>query len=221
MCDRAVTQNYLQGQPGKSSHSYIDYIINRTLLRPRDVIQFFNICVKRAVNEPKINVNLIKEAEGEYSRERLRSLADEWSADFPCNNYLFLSKNIITNQNEHFLLKDIDEHKIMEFCLELEKEEYDVDRKSSVAISAKKYCDDQKNPFEVLKETLIVFHKVGMVGIKLSPTTPFIWSDQDRSLVSKAEINEDTKFAIHPMFHKVLVIFPRFHGHFPKRLLPS
>ena len=61
----------------------MDYLLKRTLMRPRDVIMFFNACIKKAEGNPQITPQMIKEAEGEYSRQRLRSLADEWSADYP------------------------------------------------------------------------------------------------------------------------------------------
>ena len=61
----------------------IAYILERTLLRPRDAIVFFNDCIKRAVDRPIITATMIRDAEGEYSKDRLRALADEWYADFP------------------------------------------------------------------------------------------------------------------------------------------
>ena len=61
----------------------IDYVVRRTLMRPRDIIVFFNRCIERAEGSPAISATQIKEAEGTYSRDRLRSLADEWYADFP------------------------------------------------------------------------------------------------------------------------------------------
>jgi hypothetical protein len=60
-----------------------DYILERTLMRPRDVIMFFNACIRQARDNPVISPQMLKEAEGEYSRQRLRSLADEWIADYP------------------------------------------------------------------------------------------------------------------------------------------
>lgn len=61
----------------------IEYVLDRTLLRLRDMIIFFNACIGQARDNPVITVAMLREAEGEYSRQRLRSLADEWVADYP------------------------------------------------------------------------------------------------------------------------------------------
>lgn len=63
--------------------STIDYLLARTMMRPRDLIQFFNFCIAKASDRPQITAQMIREGEGEYSRDRLRSLADEWFADYP------------------------------------------------------------------------------------------------------------------------------------------
>jgi hypothetical protein len=61
----------------------MEYILERTFMRPRDVILFLNLCISQAASSPKITPSMVKEAEGEYSRQRLRYLADEWYADYP------------------------------------------------------------------------------------------------------------------------------------------
>lgn len=61
----------------------IDYLLNRTLMRPRDIIVFFNKCIAHATDRPLITAQIVTEAEGEFSKDRLRALADEWHADYP------------------------------------------------------------------------------------------------------------------------------------------
>src|ERR1035437_5942711 len=89
--ERMVRQSYT-GQPvthkdllpkSVDKQPAIDYVLDRTLMRPRDVILFFNACVRQARDNPVVTVAMLKDAEGEYSRQRLRSLADEWIADYP------------------------------------------------------------------------------------------------------------------------------------------
>src|SRR5208282_6935495 len=61
----------------------LDYMLERTMMRPRDLILFFNFCIQRAADRPVITAQIMHDAEGEYSRARLRSLADEWVGDYP------------------------------------------------------------------------------------------------------------------------------------------
>ena len=63
--------------------SGIDYILTRTFNRPRDVIHFFNLCIKHSAGKPRVSVSNLRQAEGEYSRSRLNSICDEWAADYP------------------------------------------------------------------------------------------------------------------------------------------
>ena len=59
------------------------HIINRTLMRPRDVILYFNRCLEQcASGRPKITWNIIREVEPAYSRDRLTALRDEWNDPF-------------------------------------------------------------------------------------------------------------------------------------------
>ncbi|HEU5406155.1 MAG TPA: hypothetical protein VFU48_00205, partial [Nitrospira sp.] len=55
----------------------LSYILERTLLRPRDAIVFFNKCIEYAEDRPVITATMIRDAEGEYSKDRLRALAVE------------------------------------------------------------------------------------------------------------------------------------------------
>ena len=59
------------------------YMCKRTFMRPRDIILFINNCLSLVENKTTVPVATVKEAEAEYSKKRLRSLADEWNADYP------------------------------------------------------------------------------------------------------------------------------------------
>lgn len=59
------------------------YLINRTLMRPRDLIEFFNSIIEPAAGKPTITKEMIRDGEGVYSKNRLRSLQDEWISDYP------------------------------------------------------------------------------------------------------------------------------------------
>jgi hypothetical protein len=79
----------------------IDYILDRTMNRPRDIITFFNCCIKQAARSPKITREALYKAEEEYSVDRLRALADEWQKDYP---YLYEFAAIFKGQHHQFPL---------------------------------------------------------------------------------------------------------------------
>jgi hypothetical protein len=56
----------------------VQYIFSRTMMRPRDVIQYMNRCVREAVGKNKISWESMFAAEKDYSEDRLLALRDEW-----------------------------------------------------------------------------------------------------------------------------------------------
>lgn len=61
----------------------IDYMLDRTLLRPRDAIAFANECLDRGAGRTRLSWEEINGAEREYSAKRLLALRDEWKPTYP------------------------------------------------------------------------------------------------------------------------------------------
>ena len=61
----------------------IEYILDRTLLRPRDAISFMNHCLRESVDRRAISWDSIQAAEPAYSEGRLLALRDEWKLTYP------------------------------------------------------------------------------------------------------------------------------------------
>ena len=57
-----------------------DYILDRTLMRPRDAIAYTNQCIEVASGTSRVTWNVIHDAERAYSEGRLLALRDEWKA---------------------------------------------------------------------------------------------------------------------------------------------
>lgn len=61
------------------------YILERTLLRPRDAIAFVNECLKEADGDSEVTPKHINTAELDYAVDRKQALIEEWkSAYFTC-----------------------------------------------------------------------------------------------------------------------------------------
>lgn len=61
----------------------LDYLLDRTLLRPRDAVAFANECLRVGVGKSKLPWADIKTAENAYSVGRLQALRDEWKGTYP------------------------------------------------------------------------------------------------------------------------------------------
>jgi len=63
--------------------SALEYILRRTLMRPRDAIAYFNECYTASGGKAKVSWDTIHRAEAEYSHKRLLALRDEWKPNYP------------------------------------------------------------------------------------------------------------------------------------------
>jgi hypothetical protein len=60
----------------------IDYILDRTYMRPRALISFVNKIIEQADRKTQFTQNLVKAAEAIYSAERLHAIDDEWEENY-------------------------------------------------------------------------------------------------------------------------------------------
>jgi hypothetical protein len=181
----------------------IDYIIARTLMRPRDVILFFNAFIRQASNDPEITPQMVKHAEGEYSRLRLRSLADEWNADFPD---LMTCSELLKNRPSVFSITDITDEACIDLTIELLAHESRRNREFSNILA--EIERDPSRTDQLRKWLASMFFRVGLVGLKLESYDAFVWSTDGRRSVSAAEIQPGVHVAVHPCFWRSLGINP-------------
>lgn len=70
-------------QAGRQRGNPSEYVIDRTLMRPRDLIAFLNECLSNSSGRARLSWRDITNAEPEYSKKRLLALRDEWKPTFP------------------------------------------------------------------------------------------------------------------------------------------
>jgi len=179
----------------------IDYILDRTLLRPRDVIQFFNTCIKQADGKPTISLNVLREAEGVYSRERLRALVDEWYGIYPNLFHLttLLKRRCHIFTVEEILLSELEDNYLQLLVSGQGQKGLDLDLMNMIfegSISLPAYR----------VSVILIFYKVGLIGLKVDSHVPTSWTDTGGVSVSEAEVTNETKIVIHKTFWRCLGI---------------
>ena len=136
-----------------------------------------------------------------YSRERLRALGDEWFGLYP--NLLHLS-GLLKQRPRVFHITDITKEQLELNYLELlatGKGENGLD------LEYMKMTLDGNMPIPDYRVNIIlIFYKVGLVGIKIDPFSRISWSETGTASVSSAEISNESKIAIHPTFWRCLGI---------------
>jgi hypothetical protein len=168
-------------------------------MRPRDVIQFFNLAILKAVGEPAITEAMLLEAEGEYSRDRMKAIADEYSFTYP-NLMTFVE--LLYGRKERFELSELEDLDLLErveTALSLCNGTYD--RLRSIATEFK---DDTRKLEAFRRDMFSIFYEVGIVGLQGDRGDVTSWTYESRRSLSRAEINDKTRAYIHPMLFRRL-----------------
>lgn len=184
----------------------MDYILERTFMRPRDVIVFLNSCISQAQGNPHIAPQILKEAEGEYSRKRLRSLADEWAADYP---YLMTLLEVLKGRPKAFGLSEIGDDECIGLAIKLISEDY-TDEHLYMALAE---IDRDPSQTDGMRQWLAaVLYRTGAIGLKLERFESTQWATSGQRSISISEISPNAKVAVHPCFWRSLGINPEIEN---------
>lgn len=188
----------------------LDYMFDRTFMRPRDIIIFINECLELAEGKNQITSEMVKDAELNYSKERLISLAYEWSLFLP---YLSVTARLLYGLPVSFDLSLLDEKYFTDKYDELMNEIPD-DSKDPLTRQLSSIYQSGSN-FQSIRNYIIrEFYRIGLIGIKSSPNEPKKWSyfNNQNSLVA-SEVKSNSILYIHPIFYRALGINLRPNKH--------
>ena len=180
----------------------VDYIVSRTMLRPRDAISFINECIKCAEGKPTISQENITTAELGYSENRLRALADEWYADY--QNLIEITLMFLKKYPRSFKLSYLDDNKMIDFMEEFLSRQ---NLKQDEIFTLIEKCRDEIDIPTLIKKIVGIFYKVGVIGVKPESYTKIYWSYQSPQLLD-TEFTDNTEFHVHPAFWRVVGIRP-------------
>lgn len=187
-------------QTGKPS---IDYILDRTMMRPRELIEFFNLCIERAEDSPIITKSMLLSAEADYSKYRLRSLQDEWYADYPAlADFVFILRKVPTR----FSLEDLNNNESADFCLDYTLSHSD--RRDDLSMYSRNCADGIIEVIDFLQYLFHILYRTGVVGLKIESYEGYQWSQDGPSTISHHMINAETLVSVHPVFWSLLGIKP-------------
>lgn len=183
----------------KQGQAAIDFLIERTLLRPRDIIQFANECFLQSESMPYITWRKMTAAEHIYSTKRLKSLLEEWAEYYPSLKY---SIELLIEMPSTFTRSQIDSQKLIDLSAEL----YNLDDDSCVRVAKNLYDKPTNSQSDFVSQLIMCFYAIGLIGIKTSATSTFLWSYLDQSNISKSEAKRANQMKVHKMYRLALNI---------------
>jgi hypothetical protein len=186
----------------KRAENPITYIIERTLMRPRDAILFLNHCVREATGKKGITWENIHSAEKKYSQDRLLALRDEWKDPYKGIEKalnVFRGRNSILGINEITnIFDDI-------ACL-LGDQEFSEEGNWLNKICQPIFAEND-NWDESYRGIIEVLYKISFIGIIKNKNQKAIYSYIDHDLIHILEpLRENTLFEIHIAFRHALNI---------------
>lgn len=181
-----------------SNKDAFDWMAERTLMRPRDMIAFVNEALDSAAGQPTVSNAALRKAEGEFARKRRDALIQEWRSAHPdlekmMNIFARTKKSILEFSD---LLSDSDvEALAIDLC--------DPSLISDpVAEECQVFMTSKGADATVFMQMLVAtLYRAGAVGIKLDTSEPYVYAHLNQPLVSRHLIRSNTKIRLHPMLH--------------------
>ncbi|OBX19255.1 hypothetical protein A9995_09065 [Erythrobacter sp. QSSC1-22B] len=175
-----------------------DWLLERTLLRPRDMIAFVNECITASDGRSEILVSDIRSAEVEFSRKRRDALEQEWRSCLPSLKKIL---DFFGGFREVSLsLREMSTLALDDLALAIYTAgRVDYDPLYDLAERYVEGADEDKGA--LIRQVAAELYRVGAVGLKVGTGERLIYSHLDEPLVSPAILTETSVLRLHPMLH--------------------
>lgn len=184
----------------KRATNPIQYIIEHTLMRPRDAIIFLNRCLKEASGKEKITFDNICQAEKFYSQNRLLALRDEWK-----DPYIGLDKVFKTFEGKAVRISRSDIEPILEdiALLLVEEEFHNTTWLNEICYS----IFEKGNDWNKMYKPIINFlYSISFIGVGCA-NKRIRYSYEEHGLTYLTEdLGDDSFFEVHKAFRQALNI---------------
>lgn len=185
--------------------SAVDYVLERTQLRPREAILYLNSSIELAAGKSRLTWRNITDAEARYSRERLHSIIDEWNEEYPLIEcYL----RLLEGQNSKFKYRQYDEHSIEEFKSSVFAYigEHGIALKDPLLNWIESNNNNQLSDNNFLVRVMRVLYRVGALGARVGSGSGIVWSFNGPAMLSEGQIKPTTDLFVHPSLDRALHI---------------
>ncbi|MEP3051822.1 MAG: P-loop NTPase fold protein [Erythrobacter sp.] len=182
----------------KGEEGSFNYIIDRTMLRPRDVLAYFNLLFDRFGGKATISLKDIRSVELDFSKSRRAALNGEWSESLPCIDDLlaFLGHR---KMSAKFRLGAVDsdavDHTVMQLYATYEKLEIPIVEFAKAAFDN----NSEESRREFLYRLVALLYRVGVLGLRTQENSSWQFSFNSVPSISIDELGENTHCLVHPM----------------------
>jgi hypothetical protein len=180
----------------------IKFILNRTLMRPRDAIAYINAAIPEATGKKRLTWDHLKAVETGYSHKRLLALRDEWKGSFPDIQRVFQ----LFERSESPMTRDAFSERL-ESAAVLGADPSFKGVRWVTEMTAAIWGGSSEDWFELYQPLTRLLYRIGFIGCSRFKGTDPIFAYEDMEFPERAShLGPDCLFFIHPTFHATLDI---------------
>jgi len=201
---KTITENQLDIKQAfyamrRTNETGISYVLERTFMRPRDIISFVNHAIQNTNNKTQFTRDIIYKAEVPYSIDRFQALEDEWRENY---GEIYPICRFLNSIQNGFKLRSLTEENFADIYL---NEDADNRFKGVLFRSIQSWRNDQIKFNVFVKKIVYLLYHIGVIGIKKGPTFPTSFFYDDVS-ITREDISNNNKFYVHPSLYSYFKI---------------
>jgi hypothetical protein len=187
----------------KTRGNPIQYMLDRTLLRPRDAIAFANECITVGVGKDRLAWPDVYAAEQSYSAKRLLALRDEWKPTYPGIDQVFEKfRRCPPIMSRADLQQRLDSAILLLSDPKFAGVQWMLDVTDTMWNSG-----PNTSWFEMYQPLLKVLYTIGLIGCsKSTPRHAVFFPDDPLFADKESNIERTNSFFVHGTFHRGLDI---------------
>lgn len=194
----AKTMDELLPHTNKTRGKPLDYILDRTLMRPRDAIAFANECFIVGVGKSRLTWSDIQVAERVYSAKRLLALRDEWKATYPG---IDRAVENFRGSSVRMTKEELSGH-LDEIMLLLSDPQFPGVRWLTDASTSMWTSGPGTTWFEMYQPLLRILYSIGLIGCAPRPSAaPVFYLDDAHFVTHETNLERASFFFLHRTFH--------------------
>ena len=177
-------------------------ILERSLYRPRDIINFVNICLETSEGVAMVSRKSFGQAEKVYSDNRLTAMTEEWqNAITGAGSLLALLKG----SREVFHLSELCTSSLLDRLVH-NFPEFRSQRKDEFWQMVEEATVKSIDPLILACALIKHLHLMGAIGVKYDPSLPYQFFYQNQKPILSGQLSMETKIRVHKMLHPALGI---------------
>ncbi|UTT60030.1 MULTISPECIES: P-loop ATPase, Sll1717 family [Cellulosimicrobium] len=178
----------------------VEYILDRTLLRPRDAIAFANECLALGSGKTRLSWSEVYQAEHAYSANRLLALRDEWKVTYPGIDQVLECFRGASPMMRHAELS-----KCLDSVMLIPSDARDESLKWLLELSAGAWKPGQTSWLEQYAPLVRFLFSIGFLGCRIhAPGRAVFNVDDELFLEADSRIESAQAFYVHRTYHSAL-----------------